>query len=98
MHAPACGERLRADAACAVRVGVARHWNRSDFPPGQADPPHFELVCSNDACYGGAHVVPRQEGHMADTNDVTTDRKIRKQPDKPGTNPKGRLSGQQYAD
>ena len=39
------------------------------------DPPHFELVCSNDACYGGAHVVPRQEGHMADTIDVTTDRK-----------------------
>ena len=33
-------------------------------------------------------MVPRQEGHMADTNDVTTDRKIRKQPDKPGTNPK----------
>jgi hypothetical protein len=36
------GERLRATAACAVRVGAARHCNRSALPPGQADPPHFE--------------------------------------------------------
>ena len=63
-------KRLCAAAACAVRVGVARYWNRSDFPSGQADPPHTELVCSNDACYSGAHVVPRQEEHIADTNDA----------------------------
>ena len=36
------GERLRATAACAVRVGAPRHCNRSALPPGQADPPHFE--------------------------------------------------------
>ena len=74
-----------------MRVGVARYWNRSDFPSGQADPPHFELVCSNGALGAAVHAVPRQERHMADTNDVTTDRKIRKQPDKPRTNPKIRI-------
>ena len=58
-----------------MRVGVARYWNRSDFPSGQADPPHFELVCSNGALGAAVHAVPRQERHMADTNDVTTDRK-----------------------
>ena len=41
MHKRA-GERLRATAACAVRVGAARLCNRSALPPGQADPPHFE--------------------------------------------------------
>ena len=35
-------ERLCAAAACAVRVGAERHWDRSALPPGQADPPHFE--------------------------------------------------------
>ena len=38
------GERLHATAACAVRVGAARHCNRSALSPGQADPPHFERV------------------------------------------------------
>jgi hypothetical protein len=41
MHKRA-GERLRATAACAVRVGAARLCNRSALPPVQADPPHFE--------------------------------------------------------
>ena len=45
MHERA-GQRLRASAACAVRVGAARHWNRSALPPGQADPPHFERACA----------------------------------------------------
>jgi hypothetical protein len=36
------GERLCAAAACAVRVGAERRWDRSAFSPGQADPPHFE--------------------------------------------------------
>ena len=31
-----------AAAACAVRVGAERRWDRSAFSPGQADPPHFE--------------------------------------------------------
>ena len=37
-HARAFGERLCAAAACAVRVGAERRWDRSAFPPGQADP------------------------------------------------------------
>ena len=31
-----------AAAACAVRVGAERRWDRSAFSSGQADPPHFE--------------------------------------------------------
>ena len=43
-HARACRGTLACyfTAACAVRVGAARHCNRSALPPGQADPPHFE--------------------------------------------------------
>ena len=37
-HARAFGERLCAAVACAVRVGAERRWDRSAFPPGQADP------------------------------------------------------------
>ena len=33
--AQVCGERLRAAAACAMRVGATRHWKGSAFPPGQ---------------------------------------------------------------
>ena len=36
--AQACGERLRAAAACAARVGATRHCKGSAFPPGQTDP------------------------------------------------------------
>ena len=31
--AQACGERLRAAAACAVRVGATSHWERERLPP-----------------------------------------------------------------
>ena len=31
------GQRLCAAAACAVRVGAERRWDRSAFSPGQAD-------------------------------------------------------------
>ena len=74
---PAKKRFMCAAAACAVCVGVARYWNRSDFPSCRADPPHFELVCSNGALGAAVHAVGRQEEHMADTNDVTTDRKQR---------------------
>ena len=44
--AQACWERLCVccgAAACAVRVGATRHWERERLPPpGQADPLHFE--------------------------------------------------------
>ena len=39
------GERSCAAAACAVRVGAERHWDRSAFSPGQADPPRFQRAC-----------------------------------------------------
>ena len=53
-HARAFGERLCAAAACAVRVGAERRWDRSAFPPGQADPPRFQRVCSSASRWSGA--------------------------------------------
>ena len=50
----AFGERLCAAAACAVRVGAERRWDRSAFPPGQADPPRFQRVCSSASRWSGA--------------------------------------------
>ena len=47
-------QRLRASAACAVRVGAARHCNRSALSPGQADLPHFERArAAARRCSGG---------------------------------------------
>ena len=54
-RARAFGERLCAAAACAVRVGAERRWDRSAFPPGQADPPRFQRVCSSASRWSGAH-------------------------------------------
>ena len=53
-RARAFGERLCAAAACAVRVGAERRWDRSAFPPGQADPPRFQRVCSSASRWSGA--------------------------------------------
>ena len=50
----AFGERLCAAAACAVRVGAERRWDRSAFPPGQADPPRFQRACSSASRWSGA--------------------------------------------
>ena len=51
--ARACHRSLCAAAACAVRVGAARHCNGSAFPPGQAYPPHCERVhCDGVRCSG----------------------------------------------
>ena len=53
--ARACHRSLCAAAACAVRVGAARHWNASAFPPGQAYPPHCERVHCDGVRCSGAH-------------------------------------------
>ena len=49
------GERLCAVAACEVRVGAERRWDRSAFPPGQADPPRFQRACSSASRWSRAH-------------------------------------------
>ena len=49
------GERLCAAAACAVRVGAERRWDRSAFSPGQADPPRFQRACSSASRWSRAH-------------------------------------------
>ena len=53
--ARACHRSLCAAAACAVRVGAARHCNGSAFPPGQAYPPHCERVHCDGVRCSGAH-------------------------------------------
>ena len=77
MHERA-GERLHATAACAVRVGAARHCNWSALSPGQADPPHFERV---------QRAVPPHDRRHDDRHD---DRETLATSDKPpGLFPKG---------
>ena len=61
-HARAFGERLCAAAACAVRVGAERRWDRSAFPPGQADPPRFQRACSSASRWSGAHTSALRAG------------------------------------
>ena len=59
-------ERLCAAAACAVRVGAERRWDRSAFSPGQADPPRFQRACSSASRWSGAD--PPEETKPATRN------------------------------
>ena len=61
-HPRAFGERLCAAAACAVRVGAERRWDRSALPPGQADPPRFQRVCSSASRWSGADTSALRAG------------------------------------
>ena len=58
------GERLCAAAACAARVGAERHWDRSAFSPGQADPPRFQRACSSASRSSGADTSALRAGAL----------------------------------
>ena len=72
MYAKVCGERLRAAAACAMRVppgGATRHLEGSErLPPRpgrEADPPHFERARAPRHAQWRRHVI----GVMYDLKD-----------------------------